>query len=649
MKRLLPIAALVLLVTISAPLPARAQLPAFFIESWTTTPVTLMRGGEFTLDVTFTNGSGQQATDVVMDIGADPNFTALEPGVIIGTLAAGQKTSHDIRVAVSNTITSGYYAIPLTFSYVIGGASGQETQSVGVYVQGLAPTIGAGSQPAFSIAGWSTDPATVREGEAFTLTLSLKNIGPVAAGEVVAQVGSGAAFITVAESAPAGRIGPGETQTLTLRGAAAESLLSGHYALPLAISYANADAGGTRLTEQKSIGLYVQGVSAASGRPQVIVEQAQTLRGSSGALEVSLTLRNTGSLWAREIAVTLGPGEAFTLAGGVTRVPVEGDLKLDETRAVSVPLIPARSAGGLVTQDFILEYEDYNGNAYQSTQTISIEAGSVGAAPRLLIVRTTTDPAPVTPGASVRLDLELQNVGVSEAQRVFVRLGQGAAAMTTLVPVGAGNVRFIEAVAGGGTVHLGFDLVADGSAPAGLVTFDVVFEYQDAFGTPITDTQTISLPVVIVPHFQIGFFEPLPEIVTVGDVFDLPVEVINIGRSLVNVSTVEVTGDHLRITDGRLYIGPLDGGTSGTLVATAEAIQAGAATIAIEVQYLDSFQQPQTITETFTLEVQGQDLEAPPTGEADEEASERPGFFKRLWQGILAFFGLGTAEPGAVQ
>jgi hypothetical protein len=120
----------------------------------------------------------------------------------------------------------------------------------------------------------------------------------------------------------------------------------------------------------------------------------------------------------------------------------------------------------------------------------------------------------------------------------------------------------------------------------------------------------------------------------------LPVEVTNIGRTLVNVSTLEVASIQLEIQDGSLYLGPLDGGTSGSLEATATAIQGGTAEVVVSVHYLDDFEQPQVITKTLTIPVEEP---APAGAVAAENAQEqRGGFWDKVLRALRGLLGLGS-------
>jgi hypothetical protein len=181
-------------------------------------------------------------------------------------------------------------------------------------------------------------------------------------------------------------------------------------------------------------------------------------------------------------------------------------------------------------------------------------------------------------------------------------------------------------------------LMADGSAASGSYSLPVALAFDDARGTRHRDSQLISLLVRERPHFQIGFYQPVGEAV-VDEAFPLPVEVTNIGRALVNVSTLELTSEQVEIQDGSLYLGPLDGGTSGSLEATAIAREGGTAEVVVNVHYLDDFGQAQVVKKTLTVEVG----EAPqPTPGAEEGEAEEVGFWKRVLRILRGLVGLGS-------
>jgi hypothetical protein len=520
-------------------------------------------------------------------------------------------------------------------------------------MSGTAPAHAQGGSPAFNIDSWSTDPAELQRGMEFDLTVTFTNIGTFGANEVTVNIGAGGTFVGLEPGPRFGHIGIGETQTATLRVGISNTLTTGYYSIPIEFTYHHEWGMGGQAVTSGSVGVYVRGLAPTTGqdtgRPQLVIEDSSvTVDSETGWLMLSLTLRNTGNRWATGVIVNLGPSQYFSPAEGSSAFPLEGAIKVNETASLTLLLVLIQSPGERVTQDFTVEYTSPSGGMYQSQQSVPIEmSGAVAHTPRLLIERYTTDPTTISPGSTFRLNLELVNVGGGPAKQVIVRLGENAAALGPLAPLGSSNVRYIEQIDASTRIPLSFDLIVDGGAQAGLVALNVNLEYDDAYGVHHTEVETISLQVIAVPYFEVRLFDAVPETILVGDTFEIPVEVINIGRNMINVSTIEVVSDDLAITDGLMYIGPLDGGTSGSLVARAEALHAGTATVEVRINYLDSFQQPQVVTHTLTFEIGGNTSS---NQEQGATGSTRPvpnddgslSFGERLWRAVLGFLGLGT-------
>jgi hypothetical protein len=129
------------------------------------------------------------------------------------------------------------------------------------------------------------------------------------------------------------------------------------------------------------------------------------------------------------------------------------------------------------------------------------------------------------------------------------------------------------------------------------------------------------------------------EVATIDVPIELPVEVTNIGRTLVNVSTLEVSSAQLEISEGSLYLGPLDGGTSGSLEATAVAQQGGTAEVLVTIRYLDDFDQPQVVTKTLMVDVE--EPVASASGEEESQEQEET-FWEKVLRVLRGLLGLGS-------
>lgn len=662
--RLLVVTALLAAIFIAgaapAPHPALAQTtdaPVFRIDSWSTEPATLTRGGEFELRVKFTNVGSADAKDVIVTVGSGANFVGVDNGDFFDGVGRNKSKTATLRVAVSNTATTGAYSLPIQFVYVNEEGTGTpltDVKYLGVQVEGLTPPGQDEGMPAFDVVNWSISPEDLQRGQEYDLSVTFTNVGTWDASEVIVSVAQGTNFVGLTESETIPNIQIGEQRTVNLRVAVSNSIVTGYYSIPVQFSYHHGAIGGDRLTSMENLGVDVTGIAVNLGpdygRPQLVIEDSSIEpTDEEGKLDLTLLLRNVGDRWATRVVVNLGASEYFSPADGSTAVAVEQDpIKLDETATVTFPLTLVSSPAQRISQSFTIDYSSYSGGQYQASQSVPVELdGATAQTPRLLIQSLTTDPQEVTPGSSLKLDMTIANVGAGTAERVFVRLGQDAATLGPLAPTGTGNVQYIDEVPGGAQVDVSYNLFVDGNAEAGLVAIDVEIEYEDAFGVTRTETNTISVQVKATPFFQIDLFEPLPQPIYVGDTFELPIEVINIGTESINVSRVEVESERLRLTNNSVYIGPLDAGTSGTLVADAEALQAGTVDVVVNVNYLDDFQQPQVVQQTIQIDVEGIDMNEEPgandgSSQTDGAEEEDLGFLQRVFRAVRGFLGLGT-------
>jgi hypothetical protein len=499
-------------------------------------------------------------------------------------------------------------------------------------------------QPVWTIESWEIEPETIVSGGQFDLTITFTNTGTSGADQVVVNIGPGGSFVGLGAGERWGHLGIGATNTTTLQVGVASGMTTGPYSVPVAFTY-HGPYGGANQVYTAYVGVTVYGQAPPdSGRPQLVIDEAYAdFAGDSDAFDLVLTLHNTGNRTATGITLNLQDNPAMAPAEGGSAIAVEEAIGVDETAEVRIPMVLGEGAADRVTQVITLECTSYGGATVSSQQSVPIELGlSVARRPRLLIDSYATDPESVGPGDTFTLTLNILNVGSTPAYQVFVRLGESAASLGPLAPVGSSNLRYMEDVEGNTVEPITFDMVVDGDAEAGPVTLDVALDYVDERGADYSETQTVSLLVATSPRLLIQFYNDLPDEILVGDSLDLPIEVINIGAQRLNVSTIEVTSDGLDIMVGETYVGPLDAGTSGVLEPTVTPTEDGVIEVAVNVSYLDDLQQPQTYTRTLYVTVA-------PAEEVESAAAEPggPGPLQRIWRTILGFFGLATVEDAS--
>ena len=257
------------------------------------------------------------------------------------------------------------------------------------------------------------------------------------------------------------------------------------------------------------------------------------------------------------------------------------------------------------------------------------------------------DPTALQPGARFDLKLLISNVGDETAEDVLLTLGGSSGEqLQPFALVNSGNVRFIEELPAGDVTEITVTMLVDGTAASGVYNLPLDFSYGNS---DRTDAQVVNLLVEKAPQLQVGFYRSTgPGFV--GQPLDLPVEVVNIGRSLINVSTLSLSSPDGTVENNSIYIGPLDGGTSGSLDGLIVPEAGGPLEVVVTVNYLDDFNQPQIFEQTLTVQVEAPD-EPPEFGEdgrvivVDGETADSPedeSFGQLLWRFIRGMLGLGS-------
>ena len=494
------------------------------------------------------------------------------------------------------------------------------------------------SAPVLSITGFHTDPSPVQSGQPFTLTITVSNTGTKYANGLRASVGASSSFVGIgAPVAVAEQLDPTQSATFSLV-VQPGSLTAGAYPLTIQFTYRVGESGeqGTSGT----VGIQVAGGgSGVRGDPQVVVRSATPLTQPAaigGAFDVQVVLRNAGPRKAYGVSTTLVPNDNLSAAEGSGSTSA-GDLAPGQTVTLTLGLVLNQATDtGRVSQTFKLAYRDANNTAFTSDETASLDLGLSGnQKPQLIIASQAITPEHPGPGDTFTLTLQIRNVGAGPARQVLARLGNDTG-LTPFVPLGTGNVGFADQIAPGATAAFSTTLLMDGASAGGVYTIPIMLGYEDALAEALTETEVVGVLTLARPQLQIDLTKALPEPLTAGQNFDLPVEVINIGRQTLDVSTVEVQSDDLTLTKNSSYVGPLDPSISGTLTAKAVAQHSGAASFRVIVHYRDELNQVQTVEQTFNIQVAAE-TPAPATANAPASQTQPSGLLALL----LRLVGLG--------
>ena len=383
------------------------------------------------------------------------------------------------------------------------------------------------------------------------------------------------------------------------------------------------------------------------GRPMLVVSSA-VAGPRAGAedsyprvFDLTITISNIGSITASHVVGTV-PDNVYV--GTESGSSLFGYTYIYPGKSVTATLhmlLDHADPGGRVQPVLHFEYyshdeEEDTDAKYTGDEPVRLSFGDPGwNQPVLLVEQLTTDPAVPAPGDSCRLTVKLSNISAGTAEQVLVRLG-GADGPKPFATVGAGNVGHIPRIPPHEKATVEFSLIVEGDTAAGLYPVPVTLAFRNMLGEELSDTQTVYLKVQTRPALQAGLLGEMPAPLLAGEPFELPVEVINIGRQTVNAGTIELTSADLTLTNASLYAGPLDGSTSTSLVATAVAEQAGQAEVVLIVHYLDDFNQPQTWTHTFQLTIEDNAVAT----EASAGPEEETDILGKIWKGLPGLSGI---------
>ncbi|MCJ7736278.1 MAG: hypothetical protein MUQ10_03055 [Anaerolineae bacterium] len=500
-------------------------------------------------------------------------------------------------------------------------------------------------RPVLAIRNFSVSPVRPVVGREFVVIIEVYNTGSRGAENTMIGF-PGGTFVPVGETGHLyGLLHINHTIVVTQVMRVPSGMASGSY--PLQVDLSANDWEGNHYEFPESIAVEVIGVG--HGRPQLVIESAHTvpdLLRPGDSFDLLIELANWGDRTATSVLVgTMSPDLA--LPAGGSNVAAVGSVGINNTALVTLPLVLADvTTAGRLNLNLSLEYSDYTGGGFSAQQSVGLEVETaLEERPQLLIESYATEPSQVGPGDILTLTLDVRNVGGGDAHRFTLALGGcDGSALGVFAPLNSGNVQFVPEVAAGEVVVLDQQLVVNASATSGVYSLPVALSYDDDRGTRHEDSQLISLIVRRQPHLQIGFYQPVGPVM-VGEPFPLPIEVTNVGRNLLNVSTLVVSSEQLSLEGGTIYLGPLDGGTAGSLEATAVAEQGGKLELLVTVNYLDEFEQPQVVIETLTVQVEEPEIRddaLPGGGVGDEGGEQEETFWDKVLRFVRGLFGVGS-------
>lgn len=522
-------------------------------------------------------------------------------------------------------------------------------------------------------------------------TLTSVQPNAVSSANAVTLVVTGAGFtndaVVVVEGY--GALGTTFVSATVLTAALPAGVPTGVYAVTVILS----DASSATLPNALTVtGSTATPAPTAFARPLLVVQSygASSVEIPPGVdLDFEMTLVNAGQSTATNIVATFPSGDFVPrVTGGVRAIGTVGP---GQTARFFQPLASSVSLAGktIATLEVKVSYTDANGTPYNETFTLTFpvaqpqRSGPAATAtptptarpalrPQLVVTSSSTDVSQLQPGGRFMLNLSVQNVGNANAKRVTVIVGGGTSAGTTggasgtaqpgggvsgaggeftnFAPLNSSNVQFLGDLAAGASITAQQILIVNASTKPGAYTLKLSFAYTDDKNSSFTDDQVVTLLVYQPPLLDLSFYRD-PGPLFAGQPNSLPLQVVNLGRSVVVLGNVKVAAAQggAQFSNNVALVGNLDIGFPFTLDAIVIPDQPGSLELTVNVDYTDDFNQPQTITKTLTVEV----LESGPVIDPGEEPGlpggpppEPQTFLQKLWRFFLGLIGLDSGPPG---
>lgn len=400
---------------------------------------------------------------------------------------------------------------------------------------------------------------------------------------------------------------------------------------------------------------------------------------------LSVAIKNVADDTAFNVVLTIPSGDFVPIGNAGTQTVQK--IHIGETIVFNQEM-QAKSGigGGLKPIELKITYNTREGTSYSETPTVSINVtGSSGGGvvkptvtpvpkqPQLIVSDYRVEPQVLSPGLEFKLFMTVQNVGTGDATRLSVVLGGAATSgsgtgdgggtgsgtgggvsgaggdFAVFGPIGSSNVKFYPSVTMTDALDIEQNLIVNSTAKSGAYTVKVSLVYDDPKGQRRTDDQVITLMVLVPPLIEISYSRD-PGSVMAGQMWAVPLQVVNVSRNTTQLGKLEIIApDGVSVQNGSAFIGQLEAGGQFPLDAQLTPNDAGTLEFTARVNYLDDFNRPQVISQTFSIEVEAQPEQPPidpsaPNGPIEPVPTEES-LGDQLLRLILGLLGLDSARP----
>jgi len=612
--------------------------------------------------------NGQANTLSVLGGGFTSSVTVRLVG--FGLLETAVLHGNAVTAVIPAGMPTGNYTVEVTDGY------GRVVQSPNRLSVGLPPLptmtpqslptpITIAQSPSLVVNNFVANPSIISAGQSTQLNFTMQNRGNQLARTITVTLGTGSQFVVSGgqSSIIIPDLMAGGVYNASMTVTAVEEIPAGAVTIPLKVSYK--DLAGETLTGDAELSVMV---NPSVNQSQVVIDGYTvdpTLVEPGKPTIVRLTVANRGNTTASQVALRVTGGESILLPNGQGDTFVVGDLQAGTRLPLQMPLIVnSNTKNGVQMQPITITYLQ-NGEAKETASAITINVATVDKPqPYLLLAEYNTGYDRLTPGTSFTLDITLQNVGKEAADAVTVTFGTvqssgdgvndpnnpdtggnqtNTTPSTTFAPLGTAGLIYVGDIPVGTSIDVSQDFIVAGGVTSGIYSLPITLQYRLPDGSAKQEMLNLSQVVIAPPRLRINPPNPLPEVLNAGEMMPISLELVNIGKSKIDLTEATVTAENGEIVEGATV--QLDGlavDEDTALTTVVMPLEEGTLTVNIALAYLNELGQTETIDLSYTAEVMPapEIIEEPYVPEEPQPLPEpEVDWFGRV---VMAVFGLGS-------
>jgi hypothetical protein len=383
---------------------------------------------------------------------------------------------------------------------------------------------------------------------------------------------------------------------------------------------------------------------------------------------------NAGNKVASQVLLRFAGTDSILLPGPQGDSLPLGDLQPGTSVDITLQLVVSSAAEeGPRMQPVTIRYlQEQEEKEIASSITVDVSKAEKPV-PLLLLESYDIGKDHLQPGDQFTLTMQLKNVGDGAASELLVTFGtvqtsggssggdsdggdgdsggvdqSSTTPSTTFAPLGAGGTIYVGNVeAGGDSITLEQEFIADGSIDSGIYSLPITLRYQKPDGTEAQDNLRASVVVIAPPTIQISLEGPLPETVNVGEPFPIPLTIQNTGAATVTLTTANTTADNGDVVDGaEITVGAVAANEDTSISAMVMALEEGPVKVDISLHYINDLNQEATIVKTYETQAilppPMPEESGPPPDMVEEPTEEEDDTSDKIGRFLLGLLGLGS-------